>query len=468
MESQIALPDDVRAFMETFRSAGYEIFVVGGSLRDSLLKRETYDWDFTTNATPEQILILFPSGRYENSFGTVLIPSLKDERVGPEKGWTLHNLPPFEITPYRTEGRYSDNRHPDDIQWAATVEEDLQRRDFTINALAYDGANLIDTHDGRKDLAAKTIRAVGDPSKRFQEDALRMMRAVRFAAQLGFTIEEKTLAAIQQHAALIAQISWERIRDELLKTLAAESPASAADAIVQLKDTGLLDHIMPELVACFGVEQKSPGRHHTDDVGTHLVQALRHCSSPHPIVRLATLLHDIGKPPTRDISADGVTTFYNHEIVGATIAHAIAERLRLSKNDRYLLTKLVRYHMFSVGEDQTDKAIRRFIRRIGTENVPHMIALRTADRLGSGATETSWRTELYKQRIEEVQKTTFEIRDLAISGQDIMEQLNLKPGPEVGRILKAIFEEVEEGTLPNEREAMLVKLQDFLVPKEAK
>lgn len=439
-------------------------------MRDTLLERQTYDWDFTTSAKPEEILQIFPHGKYENAFGTVIIPPQHEERDQPLKGRTLQTLQtqqPFEITPFRREGRYSDNRHPDDIQWADSVEEDLQRRDFTINALAYDGTQLIDVTDGQEDLNNKLIRAVGDPHARFQEDALRMMRAIRFAAQLGFTIEKETFAAITQHAELITQISWERIRDELLKTLSADSTSNAADAIMHLRETGLLKHIMPELEACFGVEQKSPERHHIHDVGTHLVEALRHCPSADPIVRLAALLHDIGKPPTREIDPSGVTTFYNHEIVGTTISHTIAERLRLSKNDTITLTKLVRYHMFSVGEDQTDKAIRRFIRHIGKENIGNMIALRTADRLGSGASETSWRTELYKQRIEEVQQTTFEIRDLSVSGQDVMEYLHLKPGPEVGRVLKAIFDHVEEGTLPNEREALLVKLQEFVITEKS-
>lgn len=442
MVQKLTLPGPVKEFMHTFRDNGFAIFVVGGPVRDMLMDTKVSDWDFATNATPQNILKLFAGSKYENTFGTVIVPF--DGTV-------------YEVTPFRREGRYSDNRHPDDIEWAETIEEDVLRRDFTMNALAYDGEKLVDEVEGHSDIMSKTIRAVGKPSKRFEEDALRMIRAIRFYAQLGFDIEEKTLKAIQEKAPLIKNVSWERIHDEFMKILASDR---AADAILLLKDAGLLEMIMPEFTRCFGVEQKSPGRHHTDDVGTHLIKTLRNCPSDDPVVRFAALIHDIGKTETRDIDKKtGITTFYNHEIVGANIANAIGERFRLSKKDRFKLVKLVRYHMFSVGEEQTDKAIRRFIRRIGKDNIQDMLDIRTGDRIGSGVPETSWRTELFKKRIVEVQKRPFEIRDLKINGNDVMQELGLKAGPEIGTILKALFEKVADGELKNEREFLLEELK---------
>ena len=459
MKFTLELPDEIHRFMTSFRDNGYEIFVVGGSVRDMLLGKRVKDWDFTTSAKPENILDLFPDAKYENTFGTVLITPSAQLKDGPEAGWTFN----FEITPFRKEGRYSDNRHPDEIEWAETVEEDLKRRDFTINALAYDGSKLVDISRGQQDLKEKIIRAVGDPSTRFQEDALRMLRAIRFSAQLGFDIEPTTFAAIQQEAPRIKNISWERINDEFLKILSVESSEDAADAILLLKESGLLQQTMPELTRCFGVEQKSPGRHHTDDVGTHLIKTLRHCPSSNPIVRFAALIHDIGKAETRDVDKrTGITTFYNHEIVGAQIAHTIARRFRLSKKQHHTLVTLVRYHMFSVGENQTDKALRRFIRRVGKEHIKDMLDIRTGDRIGSGVPATSWRTELFKKRLVEVQKRPFEVRDLKIGGDDVMKELDMKAGPKIGTILKELFEKVADGTLPNDRETLLTHLrQDY-------
>ncbi len=449
MEKQLNLPDHVEKFMNTFRKAGFEIFVVGGSIRDMLLGKDVYDFDFATSATPEQMLELLPHAKYENDFGTVLVPLDEIDRNNSTSGI-------FEITPFRKEGKYKDSRHPEEVVWADSIEEDVQRRDFTINALAFDGTKLVDITGGKNDLTNSIIRAVGDPNKRFEEDALRMMRAIRFASQLGFTIDPDTLSAIQSNAKSIKNISWERISDEFLKMIGAESVENAGDGVMLLKDTGILVEILPELNRCFGVEQKSPGRHHTDDVGTHLVKSLKNCPSPDPIVRFATLIHDIGKAETRDVDEEtGITTFYNHEIVGATIANNIAERFRLSKKNRFKLVKLVRYHMFSVSEDQTDKAVRRFIRKVGSENIGDMLDLRTGDRLGSGVPETSWRTELFKKRIVEVQQRPFEIRDLKIGGEDVMNELNVKPGPRIGEILKEVFELVADNQLENDRSTLM-------------
>lgn len=451
-ETQFTVPQFVEKFMKAFRENGYEIYIVGGPVRDMILGRPVTNWDFASNATPEHVLEMFDTAKYENDFGTVIVPVRSEDTPDDEKHI-------FEVTPYRHEGSYSDSRHPDSVTWAQTIEEDVQRRDFTINALAFDGSEVLDIVGGQKDIEDKLMKAVGDPNKRFEEDALRMMRAIRFAAQLGFIIDHPTLEAIQKNASRIRDISWERIQDEFLKILGSPNPA---DGVLMLKSTGILPHIMPELQRCFGVEQKSPGRHHIYDVGTHLIESLRNCPSEDPITRFAALIHDIGKPETRAIDEEtGITTFYNHEIVGAEIAKNIAERFRLSKYNRNKLVTLVRYHMFSVSEEQTDKAVRRFITKIGKENIESMLDLRTGDRVGSGVPPTSWRTDAFKERIVEVQKKPFEVRDLKIGGEDVMKELGIKPGPEIGRILGEIFELVADGDLKNERDVLLAKLHEY-------
>lgn len=437
------LPDEVKQFMAKFAGANYEIYVVGGAVRDILMGKIVYDWDFTTNATPDEILKIFPDGFYDNIFGTVGIKFDNFNR-------------PFEITTYRTEHGYSDNRRPDNIIWGKTLEEDLKRRDFTINAMAFDGIKTIDLFDGQKDLKNKLIRAVGDPNERFNEDALRMMRAVRIGGELNFEIEKSTLEAIKANSALINKIAKERIKDELFKILKSPNPHNG---IILLKETALMQEILPELIKCFGVEQKSPQRHHIYDVGNHLLMSLKECRSSDPITRFATLIHDIGKPQTYKKLANGIITFYNHEMVSTKIAINIADRLRFSAKEKDKFVKLVRFHQFTVDEHQTDSAIRRFLRNIGLENVEDMLALRVADRLGGGARETSWRLEEFKKRLVEVQKQPFSIKDLKINGHDVMKILKIKSGPKVGEVLEKIFNEVVENKLPNEREVLLKELE---------
>lgn len=442
------LPEYIQNFMAQFETSGFKIYVVGGTVRGLLMKRQVDDWDFTTNAKPEEIMKLFPHSFYENTFGTVGIP----EEIDGEKIV-------FEVTTFRKESGYSNTRHPDKVEWANKVEDDLARRDFTMNAIAFDGKEYVDPYEGKKDIEAKIIRAVGDPDIRFNEDALRLMRAIRQSAQLQFQIEEKTLESIKRNAHLIKNISWERIRDEFFKILESDFPA---EGVYLLKDVSILEDILPEVTDCFAVDQVSPERHHIYDVGTHLVESLRHCPSKDVITRFATLIHDIGKKKTqRKDEKTGIITFYNHEVVGAQQAEEIANRFKLSNKQREKLVKLVRLHQFTVSEEQSDKAIRRFIREVGKEHIDDMLALRTGDRLGSGSKETSWRTELFKKRIEEVQIVPFSITDLKIDGNDVMKELGLKPGPEIGKILNAIFEEVDEGKLKNEKEVLLEKLKEF-------
>ena len=442
---EVQLPKSVKEILAKFDKEGYEIYIVGGAVRDVLMGKIAHDWDFTTNATPEEILKVIPGGLYNNDFGTVFTDNPDDEAR------------PHEITTFRKEEGYSDARHPDKVTWGKTLEEDLSRRDFTINALALDKAlKLVDLYDGQKDTANKLIRAVGDANERFGEDALRMMRAVRIATELGFTIEEITFEAIKKNAPLIQKIAKERVKEELFKLIASPN---AADGIMLLKNSGLMLEILPEMEKCFGMEQKSPGRHHIYDVGTHLVMALKNCKSFDPVTRFATLIHDIGKPATYKKLESGVITFYNHEMVSTKIAENIADRLRFSKKEKDKFVILVRWHQFTVDERQTDNALRRFLRNVSLENVEDMLALRVADRLGGGAMETSWRLEEFKKRLVEVQKQPFSVRDLKIDGNDVMKELKLKPGPEVGKILEDLFEKVVNKEIENEKKGLLSALK---------
>jgi putative nucleotidyltransferase with HDIG domain len=278
-----------------------------------------------------------------------------------------------------------------------------------------------------------------------------MMRAVRLAGELGFTIEEKTFEAIVKNAALINKIAKERVKEELFKILASPNPY---EGVLAFKDSGLMEQILPEMYKAFGVEQKSPGRHHIYDVGIHSLMALKHCKSPDPLVRFASFLHDIGKPQTFRKSAEGLITFYNHEMVSAKIAENIADRLRFSNKEKDKFVRLVRWHQFSVGEDQTDSALRRFIRNVGVENVPDMLELRVGDRLGGGARETSWRLEEFKRRLIEVQKQPFSIADLKIDGHDVMRALGIAPSPKVGEILEKTQSLQAEGKIKTKNQAL--------------
>jgi tRNA nucleotidyltransferase/poly(A) polymerase len=440
----VELPKSVQEILKKFDESGYEIYIVGGAVRDSIMGKMVNDWDFTTNATPEEILEVIPGGLYNNEFGTVFTDNPDD----PAR--------PHEITTFRKEEGYTDSRHPDKITWGKTLEDDLGRRDFTINSLAINkDLKIFDFYDGQKDIKNKLIRAVGEASERFSEDALRMMRAVRIAAEIGFTIEKNTFEAIKKNAPLIGKIAKERVKEEFFKLLASPNPY---DGMVHLKDSGLMAEILPEMEKCFGVEQKSPGRHHIYDVGNHLLMSLKNCKSTDVVTRFATLVHDIGKPQTYRKMGNGTITFYNHEMVSTKIAENIADRFRFSNKEKDKFIKLIRWHQFTVDEHQTDSAIRRIIRNVGLENMEDMLALRVADRLGGGARETSWRLEEFKKRLIEVQKQPFSVNDLKIDGNDVMKELNLKPGPEVGKILNDLFEKVVNKEIENEKEILLSAL----------
>lgn len=510
------------------QQAGYECFIVGGAVRDTirftLLPEDqrgalpTMDYDFATNAKPEEIQALFPESFYENTYGTVSItteqlpqqPSMQwqilplpqleqseKQRIidlatasklhsslsaPSEKKLTQASTEKFEITTYRSKELYDNHRAPSSMSWGETIEEDVQRRDFTINAIALRISQetlenifapaaqplpplyplvidrdvfLYDSEKGLPDLAAGIIRTVGNPHKRFEEDALRLLRALRFSVQLDMQIEANTWDAVNQLSHLIEHVSWERIRDEFLKMLASPQPKRAIEL---LDRTGLLLHILPELLEGKAVVQ---GGHHTTDVWTHSLDALAACPSPDPIVRLATLIHDIGKPATfRYIS--GQPTFYNHEIVGARMAKTICQRLRLSKLDSNRIFILVRHHMFHYQPHNTDAAIRRFMRKVGLEHIDDILDVREGDRLGSGARKTSWRLEEMKQRMVEQLNQPFAITDLAINGHDLMSELGLQPGPQLGTLLKQLFEIVLEEPEKNTKEQLLALAQQLL------
>ena len=455
MQIQQAVPNFIIDIGKTFENAGFEIYLVGGCVRNLLMNLPITDWDLTTNATPEEILKLFPDAFYDNQFGTVGIPVEHDNQK---------NV--IEATTFRTEHGYSDKRRPDKVLWGKTIEEDLTRRDFTVNAIALRFAqgkpsfDIIDPHNGKEDIEKKIIKAVGDPNERFKEDALRLMRAIRIATTLSFIIEGKTWQAIVNDAKLLEHISKERVRDELLKILASDFPY---EGIMLLKNAGLLQYILPQLLEGIGVSQERPGRHHTTDVFTHNVLSLKFTPSKDPIVRLAALLHDVGKPKVAKTDQQGLVIFHNHEIVGAGIAKDIADRLRLSKKQKHKIVTLIRWHMFTIDEHITDAAVRRFIRRIGVENVQDMMDLRIGDRLGGGTqTAESWRLKLFKKRVEEqLQPAPFSINDLVIDGNDIMKELKLKPGPKIGEILQKLFEEVDEDLEKNNKEYLIKRVGEI-------
>jgi putative nucleotidyltransferase with HDIG domain len=474
---EIALiPKELTAVMKEYQEAEFEIYLVGGGVRNLLLEKTPENCDLTTNATPEQSLEVLKNRQpfYNNDFGTVSY----DLEVDGKKEL-------YEITTYRSEKEYSDFRRPDNVSWGKTLEEDVTRRDFTINAMVVgltDGKfELIDLVDGLNDFEQGLVRAVGEPEKRFGEDALRMMRAIRFAAKLGFVIEKETLAAIAVQAHLLKNISRERVRDELLKIIESEYPA---DGVSLLISTELMEDIIPELLEGRGVMQ---GGHHTLTVLEHELESLRNCSSPDPIVRLATLIHDIGKPRSqrykcrkcgkmfRDLDEEttmcancgftqptrGMITFYGHEVVGARMAKEICERLRLTNKQTDKVVTLVRMHMFAYQPEMTDAAIRRIIRKVGKENIADMVLLRIADRKGSGSTTTSWRFMELQKRIGEQLYEPMEINDMAVNGKDVMEVLKVKPGLVVGKILRELFDEVLEDTSKNNKEYLLQRIKEL-------
>lgn len=449
---KLIIPDRFRDAIErlvaTFAKAGFECFMVGGSVRDLLLAHPVFDFDFATSARPADVVKLFrrtvPTGIKHGTI-TVLLGG--------------HS---FEVTTYRSDGKYTDGRHPEDIRFSNSLEEDVKRRDFTINGLAYNVLNgeVIDLVCGMEDLKSGLIRTIGNPRERFAEDGLRTYRACRFAAKLGFTIEEETFAAISQSLAVSAKVSAERVRDELMKMMETEKPSVG---IEYMKDSGLLMLCLPELAQCVGVEQN---KYHLYDIYYHSIYSCDAVPREYPLIRFAALLHDVGKVPTRNTGSDGDYTFYNHEVVGARMVKRIMKRLKFSSEDAAAVLNMVSHHMFHYTSEWTDGAVRRFMRKVGLENLEHLFILRRADREGNGMRGglPAPIREL-KRRIEKVieDENAITVKDLDINGYVVMEEFGIQPGPMVGKILNHLLELVLDDPEINKREILLEKAKEFVM-----
>lgn len=448
----MTLPLEIQSIITTLTTVGFEAYVVGGCVRDLLLKKTPKDWDITTSASPEEIQKLFPKNFYANQFGTVTVLT-----SAPDKA-----LQEIEVTTYRTDASYSDKRHPDAVTFTTNLEEDLARRDFTVNAMALKEvagvATIIDPFHGQEDLEKKLIRAVGDAKTRFEEDALRLLRAVRFSAQLDFIIEPQTLTALKESAKSIEAVSHERIRDELIKIVMSEKPEKGFNI---LRETGLLSYIMPELMEGVGIDQN---KHHIYTVFDHNVKSLQFAADFNYSlsVRLSALLHDIGKPRTKRKQGDDYT-FYAHDIVGARMTETLMKRLKFSSELTFHVTHLVRQHMFyyDVGKI-TEAGIRRLLKRVGPEYFDDLIKLRIAERKGSGVPKAlPYRLRHLQFMAEKVSQQAISVGQLKIDGNDLMKELGIKPGPSIGGILNALLAEVIEDPKKNTGVHLLKRAQEL-------
>lgn len=446
---RLTIPREVQDVVALLTYNGYEAYLVGGCVRDALRGAVAHDWDIATNAEPEQIQVLFPEHVYENRFGTVGV------KTGSEDPTTAI----VEVTTYRIDGDYLDGRRPETVSRAQTIEEDLARRDFTVNAMAYGDGALVDPFDGEADLAAKLIRAVGDPHQRFGEDALRLMRAVRFCAQLGFELEEGTRAAIKDLAGSIVHVSHERVRDELVKLVESDG---AERGIELMRELGLLIHVLPEVMEGVGVGQN---KHHIFTVYEHNLKAMAFSvSQGYDLnVRLASLLHDVAKPRVKRGEGPD-STFYNHEVVGGRMTRDILERLKFPKETIERVAHLVRHHMFFYNVDEVSPAgVRRFVRRVGPEYIDDLFRLREADRIGSGVPKAvPYKLRHLRYMIDSVKADPISAKMLKATGTDLMEELSLEPGPILGQLLAILLEEVIEDPSKNEKAWLLARAKALI------
>ncbi len=467
-DESMKLAKEIETILNKLDKAGFEAYVVGGCLRDLLIDRKPKDWDITTKAKPEQIQKIFPDSFYQNKFGTVTVKTKSKEKT----------LQEIEITTFRTEQKYTDKRHPDKICFTSNLKEDLARRDFTINALALDKkVKIIDLFDGQKDLKKKIIRAVGQPAERFNEDALRMLRAVRLAVELNFSakggpvsgwkIEPKTFKAIQENAGWLQAMAKERIRDELIRIIMS---VKADEGIELLRETGLLKYIIPELEKGVGVSQN---RHHIYTIYQHSILSLKFAARKkyNLEVRLAALFHDIAKPQTKE-GEGPEATFYNHDILGAKFAVNILSRLKFPKKTIEKVALLIRNHMFVYDvEEVTEAGVRRLLRRVGLKNIKDLINLRVADRLGSGCPKAvPYKLRHLQYVIEKVSQDPISVKMLKIDGHRVMEILGIEPGPRIGLILEALLAEVLEKPKLNSKEKLSQRIRELkkLSDKELK
>lgn len=458
------IPKIVKTILEKLENTGYEAYVVGGCVRDYLREEEPKDWDITTSAKPEEIQKIFPeSAKYDNQFGTVTVTEVEGEKS---------DVGEIEITTYRAEAEYKDKRHPEKVEFVSDLKEDLARRDFTINAMAMDkDAKIIDPFKGKKDLEEKLIKTVGNPKERFSEDALRLMRAVRFASTLAFSIEEETVQAIKENAKNIDDIAAERIQEELVKILMHKR---AHFGIMYLHEVELLQYILPELEKGLGVTQNF---HHIYDCFYHGVYSLRYAAKYgyNLNVRLAALLHDIGKPPTKEHLGHHAH-FYNHAHVGAEMVEKVLKRLKFPNKRIEKIKLLTDEHLFyyDVGE-VTESGVRRLLRRVGKENIKELLQLRISERKGSGVPKAQpYRLRHLKYMLEKVAADPISSEMLAIDGNDVMKILDIEPGPKVGLYLEALLQEVLDDPEKNNKEYLknrlpeLKKLSHYKLKEKAK
>lgn len=438
----IIIPDDVRVIIDILKKEGYEAYTVGGCVRDSILKRDPQDWDITTNALPEHTI-----GIFKDKGIRVIETGLKHGTVT-----ILINNIGYEVTTYRIEGQYSDNRHPDNVTFTTSLKEDLSRRDFTINAMAYnDGNGLTDYFNGMEDLNNKVIRSVGKADDRFKEDALRMLRAVRFSTQLGFQLDAEDLfISIKRNAHLIKNISHERIREELCKILLSAKPSSG---ILALKKTNLLEYILPELMICIGFNQQNI--HHDKDVFNHILAVLD--NTPAKIeIRLAALLHDIGKPQSFTIDENNIGHFYGHHKKSADISREVLKRLKFDNKTIDTVSLLVYEHMSKFDKIKTS-SIKKFMSRVGVQNLEDLFELQIADLKGSAKEFHDFSKVLdlkHKCQVILDEKQPLSIKDLNINGSDLI-GLGIKQGKQIGEVLNMLLEMVLEDPELNDRKKLI-------------
>ena len=440
---RIELPEKVKFIIDTITEAGFEAFAVGGCIRDSILGREPNDWDITTSAKPEQVKALFRRTIDTGiAHGTVTVMLEKEG---------------FEVTTYRIDGEYEDSRHPKEVTFTSNLVEDLKRRDFTINAFAYnDTTGLVDAFEGLKDIEAGVIRCVGNAEERFTEDALRILRAIRFSAQLGYTIEESTKEAITKLAGNLRYISAERIQVELTKLLVSPNP----DYLRVAYETGVTAVVLPEFDACMETPQNHP--HHCYNVGEHTLQSLQHVP-PRKELRLAMLLHDIGKPRTMKVDEEGITHFHGHQAVSAEMAKDILKRLRFDNDTISTATRLVEFHDYGNGVNPDMRIVRRAVNKIGEDIMPELFLVRRADVLAQSEYQREEKLavlEKWQCLFEEVKgkQQCVSLKMLAVTGADLI-ALGMKPGKEMGEILKELLDYVLDHPEENVKEILLERVQ---------
>ena len=440
------IPSEVKQISRVFRSRGHELYVVGGAVRDYLLGRKPEgDCDLATSARPDEVMAMFPG----------VIPT------GIDHGTVtlVYHKQHYEITTFRTEQDYSDHRRPDSVAFIGSIDEDLSRRDFTINAMAADTETgcITDRFAGMKDLKRRIIRAIGNPADRFREDALRMLRACRFASQLSFTIEEETLNATREHAGLINHVSGERIREELIRMLASAVPSVGLE---YMRKTQLMEHVLPELLEGVDIGQKGM---HIGDVYTHSLASCDGAPAENRTVRFAALFHDIGKPRSLGEDELGIPTFYRHEGISAEMAESIMRRLKFPNRERERILHLIRQHMFHYTPDWSDAAVRRFIAKVGTDALEDLFSLRRADHYGTTGSYPLKHDDSFERHIRRVLEAdnVLTVSDLAVSGRDVMEELDLKPGKHIGTILNALLETVLDDPGMNTRAQLLTVAREF-------